>query len=96
VAIDITRYRNRAVTIPFGERVADARNDQGMTQEALGYRIGLSQSIVSRQERGKLSFSPQDAANLAMALHNRRLLDHYCELCPAAAAYRKLAKPRPA
>lgn len=84
--------------ISFGERVANARRNQGISQERLGEMMGYSQSIVSRQETGRLTFSPGDAARVARALNNPRLLEHYCLECPAARTYKKmmLTRPKPA
>lgn len=99
--ININRFRDtkgKAVSIPFGERVANARKNQGLSQEQLGNATGYSQSIVSRQETGRLTFSPGDAARVARALNNPRLLEHYCLECPAARTYKKmmLTRPKPA
>ena len=101
MAIDINKYRKTrrvSLSIPFGEHVANARNDQGVTQEQLGDRVGYSQSIVSRQETGKLEYTPRDAAAVALVLGKRSLLEHYCNNCPASLAYRRMtySKPQPA
>ena len=94
--VDISKYRKSVVTIPFGEQVANARKDQGLSQEQLGNATGYSQSIVSRQETGRLTFSPGDAARVARALNNPRLLERYCLECPAARTWKMLTQPKPA
>ena len=82
--------------ISFGERVANARRNQGISQERLGEMMGYSQSIVSRQENGKLVFSPVDAARAARVLNSPGLLEQYCSDCPAAKAYKELNRREPA
>lgn len=98
MAIDINKHRHRKpqIQLPFGMYAANARINQGITQETLGYRVGFSQSIISRQETGRLEYAPRDAAAVAMALGNRRLLERYCDTCPVSKAYQRMSKPRPA
>lgn len=46
MVISLDRYRRTrsvGLAIPFGERVANARKDQGLTQDQLGERIGYTQ-----------------------------------------------------
>lgn len=85
-------HRNAALSIPFGERLANARRDRGLTQDQLGKETGYSQSIISRKERGSLDLTPCDAANLAKALLWPSLLTHYCRDCPATRTYQKMQR----
>ena len=93
MVIDISKDRKTrrvALSIPFGERVAVARKNQGWTQDKLAAFIGYSQSIISRMESGVLEFKPADAAAAARAIGNSQLLEHFCSDCPVATAYRQL------
>ena len=92
-----TRKLQTSIEIPIGERVAIARKNQGMTQEALGARIGYSQSTISRMECGEIEIHPQDIAEIAKALGNPELLESFCSTCPVCHAAAKLnARPKPA
>jgi len=94
--VDISKYRKSVVAIPFGEQVANARKDQGLSQEQLGEATGYSQSIVSRKETGTLPITPGDAGRIARILNNPRLLERYCLECPAARTWKMLTQPKPA
>ncbi|MGB9903492.1 MAG: helix-turn-helix domain-containing protein [Desulfotomaculales bacterium] len=100
MVIDLDRYRKTrrlSESISFGEWVAIARKNQGLTQEQLGDRIGYSQPVVSRMETGALDIWPDDAAAIAEALNNPDLLEKYCSRCPVCRAMEKLARqPKPA
>ncbi|MCK9327362.1 MAG: helix-turn-helix domain-containing protein [Bacteroidales bacterium] len=98
VVIDLDRYRQTksvGLSIPFGERVAIARNNQGKTQEQLGEQIGYTQSAMSRLEIGQLRFAPEVAAATAIALNKSSLLTSYCNECPVYQAFNSLEKKRP-
>lgn len=98
MVIDLERYRQTrsvGLSIPFGERVAIARNDQGKTQEQLGEQIGYTQSAMSRLEIGQLKFTPEVAAATALALNKSSLLTSYCNECPVCRAFNSLEKRRP-
>jgi transcriptional regulator with XRE-family HTH domain len=100
VVISLDKYRKTrkiqaSIEIPIGERVAIARKNQGMTQEALGTRIGYSQSTISRMECGEIEIHPQDIAAIAQALGTPELLESFCSSCPVCRAAAKLnARPK--
>jgi transcriptional regulator with XRE-family HTH domain len=41
-------------TLSFGERVGLLRRRKGLTQEALGQEVGITQNALSRVERGDI------------------------------------------
>lgn len=92
-----TRKLRASVEIPLGERIQIARKNQGLTQEELGWKIGYSQSAVSRMETGAVEISPREIAAIAKALGNRELLEYYCsnhcEACRTALEMKLWPKP---
>lgn len=40
-----------------GQQIRDARKAKGMTQKELGEKLGVSESVMSRYENGKINFS---------------------------------------
>ncbi len=57
------------VMVIFGARFAHARAKAGLSQRALAYEAGVSQSVVSRLERGLVShMSAERIIRLSMAL----------------------------
>lgn len=52
----------------IGERLRELRKEQGLAQEALAFRAGVSVSTVARTEGGKLSPTLDTLASLAGAL----------------------------
>ncbi|MGB9804087.1 helix-turn-helix domain-containing protein [Desulfofundulus sp.] len=92
-----TRQLRASVEITIGERVAIARKDQGLTQEELGWRVGYSQSVISRMETGAAEITPGDMAAIAKALGNPALLETYCSTCPVCRAAVEMSSwPKPA
>lgn len=53
---------------PFGIRLARLRKDRGFTQVELASRIGLTQTLVSDYERGKLRLNAEMIVRFARAL----------------------------
>ena len=102
MVIDFDRYRQTrslGLSIPFGERVAIARKDQGLTQEQLGEHLGYTQQNMSRLEIGKVKFTTATAAAAAIALNKSNILLYYCNECPVYQAFNELEKnkrPKPA
>lgn len=102
MVIDFDRYRQTrslGLSIPFGERVAIARKDQGLTQEQLGEHLGYTQQNMSRLEIGKVKFTTATAAAAAIALNKSSILLYYCHECPVCQAFNELGKnkrPKPA
>ena len=93
MVIDLDSYRKTrkvALSIPFGERVKIAREDQGKSQEQLGFEVGYSQSILSRLEKGRLEWTPETVAKTALVLNKPVLLEYYCDECPVCICYRKM------
>lgn len=52
----------------IGERIARLRKQQGLTQQQLGEKIGISFNIVSDYERGRLRLYDEMVARFALAL----------------------------
>jgi len=100
VVVDLARYRKARrllESISFGEWIAIARKNQGLTQAQLGERVGYSQPVISRMETGVLDIWPDDAASIAVALNNPELLHKYCNQCPVCRTMEKLVRrPKPA
>jgi transcriptional regulator with XRE-family HTH domain len=53
---------------PFGSRLARLRKERGFTQIELASRIGLTQTLVSDYERGKLRLNAEMVVRFARAL----------------------------
>ena len=54
----------------IGARIAQIRKQRGMSQTDLAKKIGLSQSVLSRHERGTLRLHGALVTELAKALHS--------------------------
>jgi len=54
---------------PFGERMAQAREQAGLTQESLAEKLGLDQRVVAYWERRPVALRPDQLTALADALH---------------------------
>jgi len=54
--------------VVIGQRIAELRKEQGMTQAQLAEAVGLRQSNVSRIEAGKYATTLDILANIAQAL----------------------------
>ena len=92
MVIDFDRYRQTrslGLSIPFGERVAIARKDQGLTQEQLGEHLGYTQQNMSRLEIGKVKFTTATAA-AAIALNKSNILLYYCNSIIRCQAFNEL------
>ena len=62
MVVDLARYRKARrllESISFGEWIAIARKNQGLTQAQLGERVGYSQPVISRMETGVLDIWPE-------------------------------------
>lgn len=53
---------------PFGERLAEARQQAGLTQEQLAERLGTSQRVIAHWERTPVALRADQLAALASAL----------------------------
>lgn len=71
----------------FGIALANARRDQGLTQEQLADQIDADQKTVSKWERGEIEPSPDmaDAAEQALDVAAGTLTIHLGYLPPRAA-----------
>lgn len=56
------------MSVKFGDRVAQARKEKGLSREELAALIGTSAPIVGRYERGDMMPSIEIATNIAEAL----------------------------
>lgn len=90
--VERRKAKKGKVSIPFGERVAIARNNQEWSQERLGFEAKCSQSLISRIEAGVIAVEPDLAISIAKALHQPELLESY----PVVQAYLEMQfDPRP-
>ncbi len=55
-------------TVSLGRRVAQAREDAGMTQDGLGRAVELDRSAISRLEKGERKLSVPELVQIATAL----------------------------
>lgn len=53
----------------FGDRLRQARQDAGLSQEALAHQTGLHRTYVSSVERGERNIALLNICTLATALH---------------------------
>ena len=60
--------RNNKLLKEFGKNLRKIRNDKGITQEELAFKIELEISQISRIERGLLNSSISTAYEIANAL----------------------------
>ena len=52
----------------IGQRISRIRKSQGLTQEEMAGKIGITQSLYSAYERGRLKLSAEMAAQVSNAL----------------------------
>jgi ribosome-binding protein aMBF1 (putative translation factor) len=57
----------------IGERIARLRKHQGLTQQQLGEKIGISFNIVSDYERGRLRLYDEMVSRFALTTKGRLL-----------------------
>ncbi|MBR0185014.1 MAG: helix-turn-helix transcriptional regulator [Synergistaceae bacterium] len=55
-------------TLTIGERIKNARKEQGFTQEALAEAIGRTPNVVARWERGEVNMRADVVRDIAFAL----------------------------
>lgn len=79
---------------PFGQRLARLRKERGFTQNELAGRIGLTQTLVSDYERGKLRLNAEMVVRFARALSTSAdvLLGLGAETAPALPRSRRLLR----
>ena len=53
---------------PFGEQLASARTDRGMTQGELAEKLGVTQRVITYWEREPVALKPEQLSALADAL----------------------------
>jgi transcriptional regulator with XRE-family HTH domain len=56
------------ITVLFGQRLKEIREQKGLSQERLAALAGLNRTYISKIERGERNVSLQTAARLADAL----------------------------
>ncbi|MCE3007697.1 MAG: helix-turn-helix domain-containing protein [Bacteroidetes bacterium] len=52
----------------IGDKIRKARESKGMSQEQLGFHIGLSQSAVNKLENGRLRANPKRIVKISEVL----------------------------
>jgi len=60
----------------FGERVRDLRTSKGLSQRALGSKVGVSFTHISKVENKKLDFGDYPSEVLIQKLAAARLIAH--------------------
>lgn len=73
--------------LALGQRITQAREDAGMTQEEVGLAVGLDRSAVSRLEKGERKLSVPELVGVARKL-GRPLAYFVAEPVPAAVSRR--------
>jgi transcriptional regulator with XRE-family HTH domain len=76
----------------LGQRVAQAREDAGMTQEELGRAVGLDRSAISRLEQGGRKLNVPELVEIAAAL-GRPMSYFVAEPLPAVVSRRQDLTP---
>ena len=71
----------------LGQRIAQAREDLGMTQEGLGRAVGLDRSAISRLENGERRLNVPELVEIAVVL-GRPLAYFVADPVPAAVSRR--------
>ena len=67
----------------IGSLIRDARKRAGMTQGELGSAVGVSAaSICETEGDNRKVFSPDLMVAVSDAVHDIRLLQEYCDMCP--------------
>ena len=54
-----------------GKQISDIRREQGLSQKEMAKKIGISQQLISRVEKGRENVSVSTLANMARALNKR-------------------------
>lgn len=62
------RKSGRSERLRIGQRIAELRKEQGMTQTQLAERCGLQQAHIARIEAGRYSVGLDTLAQIATAL----------------------------
>ena len=60
--------KNNSERLRIGQRIAELRKEQGMTQTQLAERCGLQQAHIARIETGRYSVGLDTLAQIATAL----------------------------
>lgn len=68
VNVTAVLLRSQALTAAFGERLREIRKNDGMSQDALGRRAGLSRTSITNIEQGRQHVSLDVLYRLADAL----------------------------
>lgn len=81
------RYRKNGITFrkeifakdplyeSVGKKIAGIRREQGLSQKELAKKIGISQQVISRIEKGGENVSLRTLTNIARALHRTIEID---------------------
>lgn len=76
----------------FLNKVADGRNDIGLSQAQVAEKLDVSEGTVSNWERGVTEIPPQKAYDLFYLIQKPELKIAYCGLCPMECCALKEAK----
>lgn len=87
VSLNIYRKTRKVeLSIPFGERIAITRQNQGLSQKELGDRAGFSQGEISKMETGHSPIGCEKAISLVNGLPvsqdaKMELMEHFFKGC---------------
>ena len=59
------QLRRNDLLIKFGEKLKEVRNREGLSQEALALKAGVSSSSIARIEKGKINTTISTALHIA-------------------------------
>ena len=62
------QLRREDLLIKFGENLKKVRNREGLSQEALALKVGISSSSIARIETGKINTTISTAMHIAEKL----------------------------
>lgn len=68
----------------LGQKIAQVRKSQGVSQAQLGELVGAAQNVISNYENDALKGGPdvETLKRISKALQDPTILSHYCDSCP--------------
>jgi UDP-N-acetylglucosamine 1-carboxyvinyltransferase len=68
LSLPSNRIKMSDLNVRVGKLIREARKAQGLTQKELGDKLGISESLVSRYEKGKVNASLEALENIVSML----------------------------
>ena len=62
------QLRRNDLLVKFGQRLKEVRNREGLSQESLALKVGISPSSIARIETGKINTTVSTALHIAEKL----------------------------